>query len=66
VIRSLVESGAGVGILPSRVAKSSYDELIAVDEKIFFKDEISFIYRFDIEKNKSTQTIINEFKKLVI
>ncbi len=66
VIASLISSGAGVGILPSRVANVFSDNLEKVSSLTSFQDEIAFIYRSDMIKTQSTKVLIDKFKKLKI
>jgi hypothetical protein len=53
-----------VGILPTRVAKSYNDNLCPIDETLYFKDEITFAYRYDLEKTQASKVIIKEFKSI--
>lgn len=66
VIASLISSGAGVGILPSRVANVFSDNLEKISSLASFQDEIAFIYRSDMIKTQSTKVLIDKFKKLKI
>lgn len=58
-IASLVDSGAGIGVLPTRVVKESNANLIKIKNTPIFKDELYLVYRYE---NKNLQ-YIKEFIK---
>ncbi len=58
VIAKLTSIGYGTGILPERVAKQ-YKNLSIVDEQIFFKDKICFVFRVEKHKDLAGKTIIS-------
>jgi len=66
VIASLIASGAGVGILPSRVANVFSSSLEKISHLPSFQDEIVFIHRSDMIKTQSAKVLIDKFKKLKI
>lgn len=68
VITDLTVSGAGVGILPRRVAtRQSPEHLSLLDDRLpIFKDRICLIYRADTQKTKGSQIIIEEIKRSVL
>lgn len=66
VISTLTNSGAGVGILPKRVAKVFSERLEKITSLPSYKDEIAFIYRADIIKTESARCLIESFKNLKI
>lgn len=62
----LTANGAGVGILPTRIA-AHYPELkpysaTKADKSLQFEDEICLIYRADIPKNLGAKKIIDYIK----
>lgn len=57
IIRSLTESGAGVGILPSRVANQARTELQKFPNAPFFQDEIALIFRMEKKNHRGLQVI---------
>lgn len=61
-IVSLVASGVGVGIIPSRVVKESGKKIIKLKEIPIFKDEHFLIYRFENRKLK----IFSELKEYIL
>jgi DNA-binding transcriptional LysR family regulator len=66
VIASLAQSGAGVAILPTRVAKGHGLNLQRATSYPTYKDEISFVYRADINRSESVKAIVDFFKKIEI
>ena len=64
VIADLVHSGAGIGILPSRVATRvpSYQLKRASGNWPVFKDKICLIYRANNQKNLASKAIIHAIK----
>lgn len=56
-IRSLVEQGCGVGILPQTVAKESNSKLSALKGLPLFKDEIYLVMRHENLKVRSIKTV---------
>lgn len=66
VVAMLTAAGAGVGILPTRVA-AHYEDLrpysaTKTDKSVQFEDEICLIYRADIPKNLGAKKIIEHIK----
>ena len=62
VIADLSTAGAGIGILPSRVAKLR--KLRLLDKSLpTYKDRICLVYRVDYQRNQGSKTIINAIKK---
>lgn len=57
VVRSLTESGAGVGILPTRVAEQSIKTLQRLSGAPTFQDEIALIYRVEKKNHRSLQVV---------
>jgi len=66
VLTMMTRSGLGIGILPTRVAHTLAPELKKVPDFPSYNDEISFIYRSDIQKTASVKALIERFKKLSI
>ncbi len=60
VIRQLVISGAGIGILPGRVVGSALSKLELVDAKLpKYQDRICLIYRVDSQKSLAAKGLIH-------
>jgi DNA-binding transcriptional LysR family regulator len=66
VIAQLASSGLGTAILPSRVARVFTSKLVINDLLPILRDEITFIYRADLIKTKSTKCLIDAFKEIKI
>jgi DNA-binding transcriptional LysR family regulator len=63
VVASLTANGCGIGILPTRAAKSMYpDKLTRVPNAPVYSDEICLIYRNENRKVQAIQTIVNAIK----
>ena len=63
-IEQMTNLGLGVGILPSRVCKSSME---VFDKSIKpFKDELCLVYRADLPKTKSFEVVLDEIKKAFV
>ena len=59
LIRTLTLSGAGIGILPERVAKADHNHLEIVDSSLpTFHDEIFLAYRMDTLKSAAGKALI--------
>lgn len=67
VIADLTAAGAGLGILPNRVAtRANAQKLKPLDERLpVFKDQVCLVYRADLQKTKGSQTIIDAIRKSV-
>jgi DNA-binding transcriptional LysR family regulator len=66
VIRTLVVSGAGVGILPERVANRLKDiELKPIADSPKFVDKHCLVYRADVQKSQASRTISRSIEKAV-
>lgn len=64
VISALVAKGCGIGILPERVVKSTYERLVhPVIDSPCYKDEICLIYRHENRNVLAIQTIIAAIKQ---
>ncbi len=64
VITELTASGAGIGIIPGRVAEAaSIKGLQRIKNAPVFSDEISLIYRVENRGVKSIQVIADRFRK---
>jgi len=57
VIASLAEAGAGLAILPTRVAMAQSRKLIPVTESPFFNDEICLVYRTENRTVRAIQEV---------
>jgi LysR family transcriptional regulator, cell division regulator len=57
IIRSLTESGAGVGVLPTRVAEQSRFELQKLSGAPSFNDEIALVYRMEKKNHRALQVV---------
>ncbi|CAN0096773.1 unnamed protein product [Chrysoparadoxa australica] len=57
VIKSLVLSGAGVGILPGRVVGKEAKKLEILDGFPKFKDRICLVFRHDLQKSKAARSL---------
>lgn len=57
VIASMVNSGCGMGILPTRVAQAESEDLIPVKGAPSFNDEIFLIYRVENKKVRAMQAL---------
>ncbi|MBI3017987.1 MAG: LysR family transcriptional regulator [Deltaproteobacteria bacterium] len=64
VITSLVASGAGVGILPGRVAQQikSFGLKPFPKKCPYFEDKVCLIYRADAQKSKASQSFVHFIK----
>lgn len=59
LIRTLVLSGQGVGILPERVAKADGADLVPYDSKLpIFEDKIFVAYRKDVLANRAGRELV--------
>jgi LysR family transcriptional regulator, cell division regulator len=59
VISKLVASGAGVGILPTRVAENAAQKLIKLPgSNPIFKDRICLVYRSEFRKSEAARELI--------
>ncbi len=66
VIATLAGSGAGIAILPNRVAKAIAPGLKKMENYPVYLDEVTFIYRADLPKTSSSKCIVNMMKSLLI
>lgn len=66
VTAALAGAGAGIAILPTRVAKAMAPHLIKMTELPSFTDEIAFIHRFDLVKTAATKTLIKHLSSIDI
>jgi DNA-binding transcriptional LysR family regulator len=57
VIARLTSKGAGLGILPTRVAKKEDSSLQPVEGSPVFKDSICLVYRHDFLKSEAARTM---------
>lgn len=65
VIATLTAAGCGVGILPQRVVKSTYPDILTrIKGAPVYPDEICIIYRHENRNILSIQTIISAIKKI--
>lgn len=64
VVAELTGAGAGIGIIPGRVA-ARYDHLQPVKGMPTFKDEICVVYRAESRSVKAVQVIAEELMKAV-
>ncbi len=64
VIASLAKSGAGIAILPTRVALMNSSELKRIPDLPVFQDSVAFVYRADIDKSESIKAILHFFRKI--
>ena len=63
VVANLTAKGAGIGILPTRVAKAMYPDLLKpVPDTPSYDDEISLIYRNENRNVQAMQMIISAIK----
>lgn len=68
VITTLVASGAGIGILPARVASRETSIVPIKTPKFrtpFYKDRIALIYRGDRQRSKAARTLSREIERLL-
>jgi DNA-binding transcriptional LysR family regulator len=67
LIGEMVESGIGYGLLPERFVQKQKLKLSKVQKTIFFKDELSLIYRPEFNKDDISNFVVNKihdiFKK---
>ncbi len=64
VVANLTAHGAGVGVLPTRVAESAYPDLLKpVANMPEYHDEICLVYRHENRSIKGIQTIITAIKQ---
>ena len=63
VIASLVECGAGLGILPTRVAKAHSSSLVAVKGAPTFDDEIMLIYRTEYRSVRAIRELSESIQR---
>ncbi|CDZ77782.1 Cyn operon transcriptional activator [Legionella massiliensis] len=65
VVANLTANGCGIGILPTRVAKSMYpDKLRRIPNAPVYSDEVCLIYRNENRNIQAIQTISNVIKAL--
>lgn len=57
VIKSMVVSGAGVGILPTRVVGSAEKKVDKLEGFPQFKDRICLVFRHDLQKSKAARSL---------
>src|SRR3990167_10047456 len=63
VVANLTANGCGIGILPTRVAKSMYhDKLKRVPKTPVYSDEVCLVYRNENRNVQAIQTIVNIIK----
>lgn len=63
-IANLTASGAGIGIIPSRIAKKiAGDSISSIKEAPQFKDTLSVVYRMENRNIKSLQYLVGEITK---
>lgn len=66
VIAALVANGAGLGILPERVAKTSHKPLRKLDHSnATVIDELCLVYRADAQNNATSQQLRHEIKMML-
>jgi DNA-binding transcriptional LysR family regulator len=64
VIADLTANGAGIGILPTRVALSTYpNKLVPVPKMPSYEDEICLVYRHENRDIKAIQAIVSAIKQ---
>lgn len=56
--------GMGIGLLPTRIAQAEKINLRKVPNAPFYQDVVTFVYRVDLPKFKSTKLIIDKFKAI--
>lgn len=66
VICTLTKSGAGIGLLPTRLVEALAPSLTRLNELPRYKDEIYFAYRADKPKTAAMKYLINQLKSLKI
>ena len=66
VICSLTRSGAGVGVLPTRLVEALAPSLTRINELPRYKDEIYFAYRADKPKTAAAKLLISQLRALKI
>ena len=66
VIASLAEAGVGAAILPTRISQKLAPSTRRISNSIGFKDEVTFIYRHDLQKNAATAAITDCLRNLKI
>jgi DNA-binding transcriptional LysR family regulator len=63
VVANLIANGCGIGILPSRVAKSMYpDKIKRIPNAPVYSDELCLIYRNENRHVQAIQTIVGVIK----
>lgn len=63
VIANLTANGAGIGILPSSVALSTYSKILKPIPKMpIYNDEICLVYRHETRNIKAMQAIVDSIK----
>ena len=62
-IVNLVQSGVGIGIIPSRVVKESGKKLIKIDSMPIFKDELYLVYRYENKGLKLLSELVKAIKE---
>lgn len=63
-IVALVDSGVGVGILPTRVVEESKRKLVKIDKSAVFKDEFALVYRVEQKQVKAITELVKYIKKV--
>jgi len=60
IIKSLVVSGAGIGILPGKVVGENNKKVELIKDYPIFKDRICLIFRHDMQKSLAARTLAGE------
>lgn len=66
VICALTKSGAGVGLLPTRLVEALAPTMTRLNDLPRYKDEIYFAYRADKPRTAAMKYLINQLKSLKI
>ena len=65
VIKDLVLSGAGIGIIPTRVVGNEIKKLEKLDSLPKFTDRICLVYRADLQKSQAARFLSREIQKFL-
>lgn len=62
-IVNLVQSGVGIGIIPTKVVKESGKKLIRIDSLPMFRDELYLVYRYENKGLKLLSELVKSIKE---
>lgn len=66
VIKSLVESGCGIGIMPAKDALRNHSQMVRIENTPAYRDDHCIIYRYENKKVKGLRAIVDSTKRAFI